>query len=891
MGQHYLSTLFSPRSVAVFGATDDVESVGGIVYQNLLMSFRGQVYGINPTRLEIAGKPTYAAIEEITQSIDLALVTTPLATLADTIESCGKKGVTAVVILSAGFVKTGAKGAVLPKAVTDIAKLYGVRLLGPNCLGIMRPETGLNATFYKGNAIAGRLALVSQSGALCSAILDWAYTAGVGFSSVISLGALADIDFWEILDYLVADSKTDSILLYIEGIHHARGFVSALRAAARVKPIIVVKVGRHTAGREAANSHTGALIGADDVFDAALSRAGVVRVKTIAQLFTAAQALAYHHRPTGNRLLIITNGGGPGAMAADRVADLRVSLAELSAKTLETLDSFLPASWPRSNPVDIMGDATPERYRQALEACMADPGVDAVLVILTPQAMARPAEVAEMVVQVAAKKRKPLFTCWMGGEQIAAGYERLVKAGIPAFHTPEPAVEAFSYIAAYHQNQQLLVQTPSPLSQRVEPDVEGARMLIESALAEHRSILNEMESKALLSAFHIPVAQTMVARSPNDALLLAEQFGFPVALKINSPDITHKTDAGGVRLGIESAHAVRSAYNDLLREVKKNRPNARIEGVFVEPMIRKPHGRELMIGVANDPMFGPIITFGAGGILVEVVNDRTVALPPLNSYLAERLIEKTRVAKLLGQFRHIPPIDKKALENILLRVSEMVCELPWLTEMDINPLFVDENGALAVDARIVVGHASSYSMPYAHMAIHPYPSHLSTHWQLPDGTNVSIRPIRPEDAEIEQEFIRNLSEESRFFRFMSVLKELNSAMLARFTQIDYDREMALIATTLEQGREIEIGVTRYAINPDGESCDFALVVADAWHGRGIGSHLMSCLISAARTRGLRVMHGDVLADNMKMLKRMEAFGFSIETLEGDWTMKRATKML
>ncbi|CAK0758136.1 acetyltransferase [Gammaproteobacteria bacterium] len=887
MGQHYLTTLFSPKSVAVFGANDQNESVGGIVYQNLVAGFHGQVYGINPKYSEIDGKPIFSTIDEVAQPVDLAVITTPAPTIAPIIESCGKQGIKAVMVLSASFNETGPRNTTLQKTIIDTARMYGVRILGPNCLGIMRPEIGLNATFYRGNALPGRLALVSQSGALCTAILDWAHAAGVGFSSVISIGTFADIDFSEVLDYLASDLKTESILLYIEGIQHARGFVSALRAAARVKPVIGVKVGRHLAGRRAVVSYGGA----DDVFHAALNRAGVVRVKTIAQMFTAAQALAYRHRPTGNRLAIITNGGGPGAMAADRVADLNIRLAEFSPKTMEKLNNFLPVFWSHGNPVDIIGDATPERYRQTLEVCMEDPGVDGVLVILTPQAMTRPEEVAEIVAAAAAKQPKPLLTCWMGNTQISKGCQVFVKAGIPTFRTPEPAVDAFSYIAAYHQNQKLLLQTPGPLSQHVEPDVEGARMLIESAMSERRSVLNEVESKALLAAFHIPVAHTMIARSPNEALLLAEQFGFPVALKVNSPDIIHKTDSGGVKLGLDNAHAVRAGYKDILAEVKKNRPNARIDGIAVEPMIRKPNGRELMIGVTNDPVFGPIITFGAGGIMVEVMGDRAVALPPLNSYLARSLIDRTRIATVLGQFRHMPPVNRAALENVLLRVSEMVCELPWLREMDINPLIVDESGALAVDARVVVDHIPAFSAPYEHMAIHPYPSHLSSQWQLPDGTDVIIRPIRPEDAELEQEFVRGLSEESRFFRFMSTLQELTPSMLARFTQIDYDREMALIAITQKSGKEVELGVTRYAINPDGESCEFALVVADAWQGHGIGSRLMVCLMGAARARGLKVMQGDILTNNSNMLKLMEVLGFTIESSDDDLTMKRAIKVL
>lgn len=891
MGQHYLNSLFSPQSVAVFGASSREDSVGGVVYRNLLASFQGAVYGINAKRPEIEGKPTFATIEEITQPVELAVIATPAPTIAGIIESCGKQGIKAAVVLSAGFSEIGPKGAALQKTVVDTAKLYGVRLLGPNCLGIMRPEIGLNATFYKGDARPGNLALVSQSGALCTAILDWAHAAGVGFSSVVSIGTSADIDFGEVLDYLVSDPKTDSILLYIEGIHQARGFVSALRAASRVKPVIGVKVGRHLAGSKAAVSHTGALVGADDVFDAALRRAGVVRVKTIAQMFTAAQALAYRHRPTGNRLAIITNGGGPGAMAADQVADLNIPLAEFSAETMDKLNGLLPSTWSHGNPVDIIGDATAERYRDAVETCMADSQVDGVLVILTPQAMTRPEEVAQAVSEVAARLPKPLLTCWMGDSQIREGRQAFVQAGIPTFRTPEPAVDAFSYIAAYHQNQRLLLQTPGPLSEHNVPDVEGARMLIESALAEHRHVLNEVESKALLAAFHIPVANTMIARSPNEALLLAEQFGFPVALKVNSPDITHKTDSGGVKLGLANAHAVRSAYNDILLEVKKNRPNARIDGVAVEPMIRKPNGRELMIGVTNDPIFGPIITFGAGGIMVEVMGDRAVALPPLNGYLAGSLIDSTRVSKLLSAFRHMPPVDRAALENVLLRVSEMVCELPWLKEMDINPLIVDENGALAVDARVVVGYVPASATPYEHMAIHPYPAHLISHWQLPDGTDVVIRPIRPEDAELEQDFVRGLSEEAKFFRFMHALQELTPSMLARFTQIDYDREMALIAITVRDGKELELGVCRYAINPDGNTCEFAVVVADAWQGRGIGSRLMGGLIASARGRGLKTMEGDVLANNHNMLKLMNILGFVVHDNAEDPSIKRVVKIL
>ncbi len=669
MAQHYLSPLFAPRSVVVIGASNRLDSVGGVVFRNMLQSgFQGRLFAINPQHDTVQGQRSYAGVEEIDEPIDLAVIATRAATVPDIVEACGKHGVKAAVILSAGFGEAGPAGVALEQAVLENARRYGLRLLGPNCLGIMRPATGLNATFGSSGAKAGNLALISQSGALCTAILDWAGPNDVGFSSIISVGATADVDFGEILDYLVADPKTESILLYIEGVHHARRFMSALRAAARIKPVVVVKVGRHEAASKAAMSHTGALVGADDVFDAALRRAGVVRVETIGQLFATARALATRFHPAGDRLAIVTNGGGPGVMATDRAADLGVTLATLSEQTVAQLNAVLPPTWSHANPVDVIGDAGAERYQQAVGLCLQDANVDGVLTILTPQAMTRPLEVAEAVSEAAHQSSKPLLTCWMGATQVEESRARFVQAGIPSFATPESAVEVFSHISAFYHNQQLLMQTPGPLSQHVPPDVDGARLLIEGVLAERRTVLNEMESKAVLAAFHIPVARSMVARSPNEALLLAEELGLPVAMKINSPDISHKTDAGGIRLNLANAQAVRAAYHEMLQAVQKNRPNARIDGVVIEPMIVKPNGRELMVGVINDAVFGPVISFSAGGTMVEVLADRAVALPPLNGFLAANLIDRTRVAKLLGAFRHLPPVDRAALEDVLLRV-------------------------------------------------------------------------------------------------------------------------------------------------------------------------------------------------------------------------------
>ena len=475
--------------------------------------------------------------------------------------------------------------------------------------------------------------------------------------------------------------------------------------------------------------------------------------------------------------------------------------------------------------------------------------------------------------------------------QVAESRQAFTQAKISSFRTPEPAVEVFSFISAYYQNQKLLMQTPGPISHHSVPDEEGARLLIEGALAEHRKVLNEMESKAILAAFHIPIAKAMVARSPNDALLIAEELGLPVAMKINSPDITHKSDSGGIRLNLGNAQAVRSAYHEIIQSVQKKNPNVRIDGIVVEPMVIKPNGRELMVGVTSDPVFGPIITFGAGGVLVEVMGDRAVALPPLNSFLAKNMIQQTRIAKLLETFRNMPPIDMAALESILLRVSEMVCELPWIKEMDINPLIVDENGACAVDARIVVDYLPPSADRYAHMAIHPYPIHLITRWQLPDGTNLTIRPIRPEDAEIEQDFVRGLSAESKYFRFMDSLQDLSQNMLVRFTQIDYDREMALIAVLAQDNQEKELGVCRYVTSADGQSCEFALVVADEWQNKGIGNKLMNCLFDVARAKGIKIMEGEVLAINRSMLELVRRLGFEVSTSEEDDSIKRIVKQL
>jgi len=893
MGSHFLDHLFSPRSIVVFGASERPDSVGGRVFSNLLESgFAGPVYPVNPKHKRVFGRDCQASVAAIGKPVELAIIATPAATVPGVVQACGEQGVHAAIIVSAGFSEGDGHGAALEKAVLETARRHRIRLLGPNCLGLIRPSAHMNATFSKNTAAGGHLALVSQSGALCTAILDWAVNYGIGFSTIASLGDAADVDFGDILDYLAQDPETHSILLYVEGVRDARRFMSGLRVAARMKPVVLIKSGRHQEGSRAAATHTGAMIGADDVFEAALQRAGVVRATTVSQLFAAAQLLSSEHRPQGQRLAIVTNGGGPGVMAVDRAIDLGIEMARLSDTTVAALGKTLPEHWSRGNPVDLLGDATPQRYGAALEACLADQGVDGVVVMLAPQAMTDPTGCAEALIAVRERhNRKPVLACWMGEALVQEAGRIFAQQRVPNFSSPEASVEAFAYLATFARNQQLLMQVPAPLSARSEPDIEGALLIIEGVLAEQRTVLTSAEAKAILRAFNIPVTEVIEADSPNAALVAAETRGFPVAMKINSPDITHKSDADGVRLNIAHAQSVRSVFQEIVKRAQDKFPEAHIKGVTVEPMHASAHPRELLVGVIRDPVFGPAITFGAGGVQVDILRDRAIALPPLNAFLAEQMIASTRVARLLGAYRGMPPIDREALVQVLRRVSEMVCELPHIQALDINPLIVDESGAMAVDARIVVERRMPSLDRYAHMAIHPYPSHLVSHYQLHDGTDVVIRPIRPEDALIEDDFVRGLSPQAKYFRFMRSINELTEEMLIRFTQLDYHRDLALIAVVEEGGREIEVGVARYAMNPDGHSCEFALVVADAWQRKGIATQLMTALMKAARQRGFREMEGEILSSNRHMLDLVRGLGFTLKKHPDDGGVMIANLML
>ena len=875
---HYLQPLLAPRSVALLGASERPGALGSIVWRNLSKArSSGVLYPVNPKHSKVFGARCYARLDKLPQPPDLAVIATPARTVPGLIEEAGAAGVKGAVVLSSGFGEAGADGGKLQAALLEAARRHGVRVIGPNCLGIMRTDAGLDATFARTTARPGRLALVSQSGAICGAILDWAAHAAVGFTSVISLGGAVDVDFGEILDFLVADPATDAILMYVEGIHDARRFMSALRAAARAKPVIALKVGRYASGSRAASSHTGALVGSDAVFDAALRRSGTVRVKTYTQLFAATRVLAAGRFAEGERLAILTNGGGPGVMAADSAAENGVLLAELAPQTIAALDAKLPAQWSHGNPVDLIGDAPAQRFGDATAALLADPGVDALLAMYSPVAVTEPAAAAEAVVQASRGSAKPVLAAWLGDINPNDSRAHLEANGIANFYTPENAVEAFSFLCSYRRNQAQLMEVPSALAREggeSPVDLAAALAIREAALREKRTLLTEHESKALLTAFGLPVPRAIAARDRAAAIAAARETGFPVVLKILSPDITHKSDIGGVRLGLHNEEMVAAAFDDMLRHVAALRPGARIDGALVQPMLQFTHQREVLIGIATDPVFGPVISFGAGGIAVAAMSDTAVALPPLNAALASELMSRTRVHRLLESYRSVPAVDFNALAAVLGGVSRMACLLPWLKEMDLNPVLAHPNGAVIADARVVIdpGQPARASPQYPHMAIHPYPVELEGEIVASGGVRLPVRPMRPEDAALEKQFFDGLSERSRYQRFMQHLKSLPPQMLARFTQLDYDRELALVVLDPERRRFVAVG--RYSPNQDGTTAEFALTVADDWQGKGIGRALLGRLCERARIAGYTALYGHILHANREMLDLAARLGFA-----------------
>ena len=882
---HYLARLFVPRSVAIVGASERDGALGKFVFENALRAdFHGTIYAVNPKYRSVLGKTAFSSIDDLPETPDLIVIASPAATVTDVLRTAGVRGVRAAVVLSAGFAETGPAGAAIGVQIMAEARKHGIRMIGPNCVGIMRPSIGLNATFANAAAKPGSLALIAQSGAVCTAILDWAAGTEIGFSSVISLGGAIDLDFGEILDYLIHDPETKSILLYMEGIRDARRFMSALRAASRVKPIIVLKAGRNASGAHAVASHTGALAGSDKVWESALARAGAVRVNSSMQLFAAARLLAdprVAKALKGNRLAIVTNGGGPGVVAADAAEANGLVLATLDATTVQALNAALPAHWSHGNPVDIIGDATPARFHDALQAVIADPNVDAVLTMFCPQSITSSEAAAQAIIPLATRalneERKPVFTSWLGGASIAKARVMLDEAGVPNFITPESAVDAFTYLARFREHQNLLRESVSASESMTFHElslaIAKANTIREFALSQKRMLLLEREAKALLDAFHLPVAIGVLAVDASAAVIAAQKMGFPVALKIDSPDITHKSDVGGVRLNLANGRQVSAAFDSMMADVNDSYPNARINGANVQPMLKFENARELLVGISRDPTFGPVIAFGAGGVGVEVIADTALALPPLNEALAETLITATAISRILGQYRNVAAIDRAALKNVIVRVATIASVLPWVREMDLNPVLAHPAGVAVLDARVVIDADSPVTdTRYRHMAIFPYPVELERELRLKDGTPVRMRAIRPDDAGRERAFVAAMSETSRYYRFMHSVAALSDDMIARFTQLDYDREMALLALTTDES--VIAGVARYSPNADGKSVEFAIAIGDPWQGKGLGEQLMKNLINCAKEAGYAEMEGTVLHANQAMLALAARLGFS-----------------
>ncbi|WP_194721481.1 bifunctional acetate--CoA ligase family protein/GNAT family N-acetyltransferase [Noviherbaspirillum malthae] len=879
-----LNFLFQPKSVAVIGASSKPHSVGATVLQNVVHAgFAGPIYPVNPKYEHLGALPCYRDLAALPAAPDLAILCTPPPTLPGLIGQLGAIGTRAAIVLTAGLGQhTDWRGRTVKELMLEAAQPYLLRILGPNCVGLLAPGIRLNASFAHVDALPGRIAFVSQSGAMVTGVLDWARSRGIGFSKFVSLGDGADIDFGDVIDYLASDPDTHAILLYVEGLTSARKFMSAARAAARNKPTLAIKAGRMAEGAKAAASHTGALAGADDVYDAAIRRAGMLRVYSTEELFDAVETLARLRPLCGERLAIMTNGGGPGVMATDMLMSAGGKLAQLSAETIKQLDAVLPKNWSRSNPVDIIGDAPPERYADTLRILMDDREVDAVLFIHAPTAIVSSAEIAARLEPMVKEARSNILACWLGGTSVARAREIFAAAGVPTYDTPEKAVGGFMQMVHYRKNQQLLMEVPAALSGAVKENKHLARGIIAQVLAEGRTMLSEWEAKQVLTAYGIPVVETRTVSSADEAGQTASAIGFPVALKILSPDIVHKSDVGGVVLDLDSADAVREAAAKMQARLCELYPQSRLHGFTVQAMARRPEGREVIIGVASDPVFGPVIMFGQGGIAVEVVADHAIALPPLNHVLARELISRTRISNLLRAYRNRRAADIDALCRTLVQVSDMVVDLPELQELDINPLFADADGVIALDARLRVAPAAQGALE--RLAIRPYPAELEE-WVQWQGEQVLLRPIRPEDGVAHVAFFNALTPEDVRLRMFVRMRALQPSQLARFTQIDYDREMALIATRASASGNAEtLGVARVVADPDNVAAEFAVTIRSDLKGRGLGHLLMQKLIAYCRTRGTQRLVGEALNDNRGMLNLAARLGFQISPAPDRGTM-------
>ncbi|TSE30798.1 bifunctional acetate--CoA ligase family protein/GNAT family N-acetyltransferase [Tepidimonas charontis] len=862
-----LESLFAPRCVAVFGASDRAHSVGATVWRNLARGFQGELWAVNPRQPDL-GVPVARDLDELPVAPDLAVICTPAATVPGLIARLGARGTRAAVVVTAGL------SAAQKQAMLDAARRHTVRILGPNCIGMLVPHLGLNASFAHADARPGQIAFLSQSGALVTAVLDWANDRGIGFSHFVSLGDGADVDFGDLLDYLGSDARTRAILMYVESISAPRKFMSAARAAARNKPVILVKSGRSAQGSRAAASHTGALAGADDVFDAAISRAGMLRVNTLHQLFLAVELLARFRDNRSERLLVLTNGGGAGVMAADAAAHMGVELATLSPEAIAQLDAVLPGNWSRSNPVDIIGDAPATRYVDALRVLRTADRDSAILFIQAPTAIVPSETIAEALLPLVTERPPRVLGCWLGHGAVEPARARFRAAGVPDFPTPEEAVRAFSFLRQYHRHQAELLETPPALPEGLTPDLGGIRRIVQEALQAGRQWLTEPQAKALLACAGVPVTPIRtVPADPDAAAAAADALGYPVVLKILSEDITHKSDVGGVRLDLHDAQEVREAARAMLQRVTERRPHARIEGLTVQPMVRRRHAHELIVGASIDPLFGPVILFGQGGTAVEVLADRALALPPLNVTLAEALIERTRVARLLRGYRDVPPAHRPSIHRTLLAVSQLLADVPEIAEIDINPLIVDAEGAIALDARVRV--SADCPAGARHFAIRPYPQELvqTLDWH---GTPLTVRPIRPEDEAQHLAFLEKMDPEDIRLRIFYSRRSIEHSELARLTQIDYDREMAFIATrpTPDGGQET-IGVVRGICDPDNDTAEYGILVRSDLKGRGLGRLLMQRLIDYLRAHGTRRIVGTVLRENQAMLALVQRLGFQI----------------
>ncbi|MGE5138282.1 MAG: bifunctional acetate--CoA ligase family protein/GNAT family N-acetyltransferase [Rudaea sp.] len=875
-----LDVLFKPKSVALVGATEKSGTVGRTILWNLMSSpFGGTVYPINPNRPSVLGIKAYPNVSAVPERVDLAVICTPSTTIPGIVSECADIGVKGAIVISAGFKEIGPSGAELERQILQHALRGRLRVIGPNCLGVMAPISGLNATFASGMAEIGTVGFISQSGALCTAVLDWSLKEHVGFSAFVSIGSMLDVDWGDLIYYLGDDPKTKSIVIYMETIGDARSFISAAREVSRAKPIIVIKPGRTAAAAKAAASHTGSLTGSDDVLDAAFRRCGVLRVNDISDLFHMAEVLAKQPRPRGPHLTILTNAGGPGVLATDALISGGGELTEISEGTMNVLNQFLPPVWSHNNPIDVIGDASPERYAKTLEVCVNDPNADGLLVILTPQAMTEPTRTAELLRDATREGfNKPVVASWMGGDDVARGEQVLNEANIPTFPYPDTAANMFNYMYRYTQNLRGLYETPTLGAEGgMEPDRAAAKEIINRVRESGRTILTEFESKQLLAAYGVPIVQTIVATTEEDAVKSADQIGYPVVLKLYSETITHKTDVGGVQLNLEDVAAVREAYNAIEKSVIEKKGAQHFQGVTVQPMISL-EGYELILGSSIDSQFGPVLLFGMGGQLVEVFKDRALALPPLNTTLARRMMERTKIYPALKGVRGRKAVDLGSLEQLLVRFSHLVVEQRWVKEVDINPLLASPERLVALDARVVLHDPELAADQLPKLAIRPYPNEYSRPHRLRDGTSVTIRPIRPEDEPAMVKYHEKLSAHSvylRYFQTLELSRRIEHERLTRICFIDYDREMALVAErpNEETGEPEIIGVGRLSKVHGENEAEYAILVSDEYQGSGLGTELLRRLLDWARDEKIGKVVAFMLTENVAMRRVSEKLGF------------------